>query len=461
MPASPGNVIWSTDLIVTQHNSTAGGKGGATATVSQTSYTYSVHCAVGICAGPIAGINAIWADSTIIYQDGVWTSGMFDSVTIYTGAAGQTPDSFMQSILGTANVPAYQGLAYIVFDNLQLSNFGSRLPNLTFEIAAAAGTNNPEWLGSVDAALSQRPQSIESGLMLPITLQGSASNAQTVLVGGYKISGSTATFTVAAYDVTASAPVPIQSVNSAAFTSSNPPSDCSCAGPGWTFCCPLFAKLHCPYANSFVLFDTDTMSFGALYSASFAASSVNKQIVWLDLQHFMIRRCVRQHARLACLRARRNRHYRLGFTPMWGSGSLTSTAPFYGAQFTPYADGLIAYNWITTVVNTLTLQARTVAWRNNQLALGTIYTVASGLPLGAGSGPHARFLQTASGEWTLFFATVLYYRIMSFEPSATSAVITRSWKILISALSPAQQISLFFTATVSLLFRPPRLDTLT
>ena len=143
-----GNVIWSTDLIESQHNSTVGGKGGGiTSGVSQTTYSYSLHCAVGICAGPIAGISTIWADSTIIYQDGIWTSGLFDGVTIYTGATGQTPDAFMQSILGAGNVPSYQGLAYVVFDNLQLSNFGNRLPNLTFEIASASSTFKKDSIG--------------------------------------------------------------------------------------------------------------------------------------------------------------------------------------------------------------------------------------------------------------------------------------------------------------------------
>src|ERR1700722_10467955 len=108
-----GNVIWSTNLIETQHNTNvSGGKGGSFgSTVSTTTYTYSVHCAVGIALGPIGGIDTIWADSTIIYQNGVWSPGVADSATIYTGTTSQTPDAFMQSLLGSGNVPAYRGLA--------------------------------------------------------------------------------------------------------------------------------------------------------------------------------------------------------------------------------------------------------------------------------------------------------------------------------------------------------------
>src|ERR1700722_12782339 len=67
-----GNVIWSTDLIQTEHtNNVSGGKGGAFGgSVTSTTYTYSVHFAAGIALGPVGSIATIWADSTIIYQNG-------------------------------------------------------------------------------------------------------------------------------------------------------------------------------------------------------------------------------------------------------------------------------------------------------------------------------------------------------------------------------------------------------
>jgi hypothetical protein len=131
-----GNVIWSSDLIEAQHDSSfSGGKGALSgSSTTTTTYTYSVHCAIGIALGPIAGLTTIWADSTVIYQNGIWTTGLVDSASIYTGSSTQPADPFMQSMLGSANVPAYRGLAYIVLENLQLGNFGNRLPNLTFEI---------------------------------------------------------------------------------------------------------------------------------------------------------------------------------------------------------------------------------------------------------------------------------------------------------------------------------------
>ncbi|MDR3450733.1 MAG: phage tail protein [Alphaproteobacteria bacterium] len=422
-----GNVIWSTDLMQAQHDTTVGGKGGGGGGVTQTTYTYSVHCAVGICAGPIAGLNTIWADSTVIYQDGVWASGIADGVTIYTGSTGQTSDAFMQSILGTGNVPAYQGLAYIVFDNLQLSNFGNRLPNLTFEIANANVTANPEWLGGTDAAISQRASAVQSGTMLPLVLEGNGSDAQLVLVGGYTTSGSTLLFTVAEYDVTEDTPLSLLRVSSAAFTASSPV-DCSWAwAPDGRFIAMYLQTSSSPN-HHFVLYDTATQSFGAVYNVALAASSSIKQVAWVDAQHFVIDDSSGTVRGLHVFARSGTGIIDLGFTGLWGSGSTTSTALFYGAQFTPHADGLIAYSWITAIAHVLNLQARRVVWRNNALSLGPVYTVSSSLAIGTGSGPHARFIQSANGEWILFYGTVVDYRLMSFEPSASSATITRAWQ---------------------------------
>ena len=424
-----GNVIWSTALIEAQHNSAIGGKGGASGGINTTTYTYSVHCAVGICAGAIAGINTIWADSTVIYQSGVWASGLFDGVTIYTGGAGQTPDGFMQSILGAGNVPVYNGLAYIVFDNLQLANFGNRLPNLTFEIAAATATNNPVWLGEVDAGVSQLVEGVQGGTMLPIVLQGSSTDVQTILVGGYNASGTNATFTVVEYDVTENAPVALVRVSSVAF-SAPVPADCAWAlSPDGRFVA-LYLQSSAAPTHSFALYDTQAQSFGAITTVNLGASSAVKQISWLDALHFVIDDSVGGVRGLHVFARAGNGLLDLGFTGLWGSGSATSATMFYGAQFTPYAGDLLAYVWTTPYTTSLTLRARTVTWRNNALSLGAAYSVVSGLALGTGSGAHARFVQTAGGEWTLFYGTVVDYRMLSFEPAAGSAVVTRAWQIV-------------------------------
>ncbi len=447
-----GNVIWSTDLIETQHNTSVGGKGGGSSGVSETTYTYSTHCAVGICAGPIAAINTIWADSTIIYQSGIWSSGIFDNVTIYTGNAGQMPDAFMQSILGAGNVPGYQNLAYIVFDNLQLSNFGNRLPNLTFEIGAASVTTNPVMLGSVDAGISQRAATIQSGTMMPLVLQASGADTKTILVGGYVTTGSTSVFKAEIYDVTENTPVQINSISSASFAASSIADTSWALSPDGRFVA-LYALTSTNPSHFFVLYDTQTSSFGAIYSVNLTIPATIKQIAWVDAQHFVVDDVVGGIRGLHSFARAGSGIIDLGFTAVWGNS--TTIKPFYGAQFTPYAGGLLAYGWVTTSPNILTLQARSVIWRNNALSLGAAYTVLASLALGTGSSPHAHFVQTASAEYTLVYGDAEDYRMVSFEPTASSASITRPWQIFtISFITGTTQFPVFYGDRLLMAQRP-------
>ena len=128
-----GNCIWSTDLVEHAQDS-GGGKGGGGPSV--TTYTYSVSTAIALCAGPIVGVRKIWADGLLIYETGGANPGM----TVYLGDENQLPDPTIESHMGAGNVPAYRGLAYIVFTDFDLSRFGNRLPNFSFEVVAETGT---------------------------------------------------------------------------------------------------------------------------------------------------------------------------------------------------------------------------------------------------------------------------------------------------------------------------------
>ena len=146
-PRVNGNVIWSSDLIETANTQTYGNKKTGKQTV--TTYTYAVDCAVGVCEGPIIGFRRIWANGRLIYD----VSGAgpvadnsiipLSGMTFYLGTETQTANAVMQSRLGAANVPAYRGLAYVVFDNLQLEKFGNRHPKFDFEI----GTGERLYIG--------------------------------------------------------------------------------------------------------------------------------------------------------------------------------------------------------------------------------------------------------------------------------------------------------------------------
>jgi hypothetical protein len=161
-----GNVAWSTGLLETQNKSGGGllgGKGGPTVTT----FTYRASVAVILNdrsrRGPIVGISKIWANGTVIYDgtksDGLsgadnqfgdgfiggvgnffmrqgTTHNVFSTLTVYTGTFTQEPDPTIESYMGVGNAPAYRGTAYVVIKDLQLADYGNRLPNLEFLLVA-------------------------------------------------------------------------------------------------------------------------------------------------------------------------------------------------------------------------------------------------------------------------------------------------------------------------------------
>lgn len=148
-----GDVIWSTDIIETAHTTTSGGGGGkglggGGGAVTQTNYTYSLSFAVALCEGEIAGIRKIWADGKLIYNLSdtadiatiIASNNKAAGLRIHTGSETQTADSLIQAHVGAVNCPAYRGTAYVVFDNLQLADFGNRTPNLEFEVVKAGAS---------------------------------------------------------------------------------------------------------------------------------------------------------------------------------------------------------------------------------------------------------------------------------------------------------------------------------
>jgi hypothetical protein len=132
-----GNIIWARDLVERKREEQAGGKGGPTQEI--TTYSYFANFAAAICAGPIDEVLKIWAEDTLIYDSTESPETKFD-ITIYLGDETQTADPFMESFEGAGEVPAYRGLAYVVFNMLPLKKFGNRIPNLMFEVTTGAET---------------------------------------------------------------------------------------------------------------------------------------------------------------------------------------------------------------------------------------------------------------------------------------------------------------------------------
>jgi len=116
-----GQLIWASDF--TEQRETQGGKGGPRVNT----YTYSVSFAVGICEGPGARIDRIWANGEVLDKSRYVHRE-------YPGSEQQDPDPAIEADLGPAQSPAYRGLCYIVFEDFPLEAFGNRIPNLSFEV---------------------------------------------------------------------------------------------------------------------------------------------------------------------------------------------------------------------------------------------------------------------------------------------------------------------------------------
>ncbi len=428
-----GNVIWVSDLIETSHESqTSGGKGGTVSSVfggTRTTYTYSLHCAVALAAGVIGSVETIWADSKVIYQNGVWKEGVVGSATVYTGSPAQDPDPLMQSFLGSDQVPAYRGHAYIVLESLQLSNFGNRLPNLTFEVASPVGGPQPEWLGCAGTDIQHRPGPIRNKGMPPLAVESGSAGARRMIAGGFTFSGTSASFHVIDSDVTGDIPAGIAHTESDSFPANDAGDHAWAMAPDKRFVAMYMQFAETTPSHRLVIYDSKNRQFGDVFSIDLDFCADNKQIAWIDAQHFVLtdssggRRGLRVFARAGM------NITDLGFHDVWGAGSATSRVPLYYAQFTPLANGLLHYMADVQPYFTA-IYVRSVVWQNNALIVGDEYTLTSGYYAGPGSGAQACLLKTGEDEWTLYFATVLDMQLMSFEPGSTSATITRPWQRL-------------------------------
>lgn len=123
-----GNVIWQTDL--REISKTEGGKGGP----EVTTYSYVASFAIRVCEGPVYGIRKMWADSRLVYDASTGSSIRSLPCVIYTGTETQDPDPTMELELGVGEVPAHRGVCYVVFTDLDLTEFANRIPSFTFEV---------------------------------------------------------------------------------------------------------------------------------------------------------------------------------------------------------------------------------------------------------------------------------------------------------------------------------------
>lgn len=128
-----GTVIWATDL--KEHRESSGGGKGKP---KVTSYSYSASFAVALASRPIDSVGRIWADGNLLRgaAGDLKTGG---TLRIHKGWGDQPLDPLIAAAEG-ASCPAFRNCAYAVFEDLQLADFGNRIPALSFEIFAGDGS---------------------------------------------------------------------------------------------------------------------------------------------------------------------------------------------------------------------------------------------------------------------------------------------------------------------------------
>lgn len=152
-----GQIIWAANFkeTVSETTESSGGKGGRPAArTTLTEYLYSISFAVGLCEGEIDRVGRVWADGKQIDLSQY-------IVRVYRGGETQNPDALIEAVQGAGATPGFRGLAYIVFEDLPLKEFGNRIPQLSFEIEKSLRESDPNALENRLTAVSMIPGSGE------------------------------------------------------------------------------------------------------------------------------------------------------------------------------------------------------------------------------------------------------------------------------------------------------------
>lgn len=147
-----GNVLWleNNQLKETVKKKKQGGKGGGSSSTLKT-YSYSATFALGLCEGPIVGVRRIWCGDKLIYNAGsndletiIASNRVAAGFRVHYGTDDQLPDARYEANVGVGNAPAFRGLAYIVFYDFQLADYGNSLQGAQFKVEVVGYGNQLE-----------------------------------------------------------------------------------------------------------------------------------------------------------------------------------------------------------------------------------------------------------------------------------------------------------------------------
>lgn len=122
-------------------------------TTHYTDYKYFLSFAVCICEGEIQDIGRIWNGGELIDISQY-------KFRLYKGKKDQMPDPLIQDKMNN-QAPGFRDLAYIVFEDLPLADFGDVIPNLSFEVTRKANVPNSNMLEDIVTSMIMIPGSGE------------------------------------------------------------------------------------------------------------------------------------------------------------------------------------------------------------------------------------------------------------------------------------------------------------
>lgn len=141
-----GILIDSSDLTEHKHveeQETGGKGGGGGGSSTYTWYSYTASFAMAFCAStsnnPVYNITKIWAGSDLIYDLTSTSIKKLSGLSIkkYYGTESQLPDPTLEALHGVGRTPAYRGIAYVVFTNMDLTDYGNAIPSITAEVCSS------------------------------------------------------------------------------------------------------------------------------------------------------------------------------------------------------------------------------------------------------------------------------------------------------------------------------------
>ena len=165
--AVTGNIIYLENNRLREVSTTTRvGKGGGQ---KQTTFAYFATFGVGLCEGPVLAVRRIWVADKLIYDAGatdlsaiIASNQSASGWRLYAGDQSQMPDSRIEAVKGVGNAPAYRGLAYLMFYDLALADYGNSLAGAQIKAEVVQSGSTTWHVDTIDAmpVMSEYPRPI-------------------------------------------------------------------------------------------------------------------------------------------------------------------------------------------------------------------------------------------------------------------------------------------------------------